>query len=176
MTLSWRGVQRGGQCVKQRQRRSEWRWGSSWEGGSGRGGWRRRGGPGSVSGGRRRWQFRCCRDRGEGGLGRAVWQLDQEASVAWSGLSSQMGDLRRGREEGAAGLAAVLRSLKCDFSSCKMGEIVTLWETVASQSVLLFPHLLESWPRVLGFGISFPFWALCFSLAQWFSALTALFS
>lgn len=40
--------------------------------------------------------------------------------------SSQMGDLRRGREEGAAGLAAVLRSLKCNFSSCKMGEIVTL--------------------------------------------------
>ena len=37
-----------------------------------------------------------------------------------------MGDLRRGREAGAAGLAAVLRNLKCNFSSCKMGEIVTL--------------------------------------------------
>lgn len=32
-----------------------------------------------------------------------------------------MGDLRREREEGAAGLAAVLRSLKCAFSSCQMG-------------------------------------------------------
>ena len=38
---------------------------------------KRRRGSGRVSGGRRRWQFRCCRDCGGGGLGGAMWEAWQ---------------------------------------------------------------------------------------------------
>lgn len=47
---------------------------------------RRRGGPGRVSGSRRCWQFRCCRDRGEGGPGRAVWEAWQLCPGGFCGV------------------------------------------------------------------------------------------